>query len=216
MEDDPVSAKSLLSLVTMLGHEAALATTVIMGIQWYGVLKLGWVMPALQSRKNPPLDALLIASANSLIVILVSVQAKRPLDFSVFPTVILATTMLRLTLNVASTRVVLLHGHQGPTAAGEVIHAFGDFVIGGSCACSSCADRGGRSRRRWRGAVQAGLLRLPRHRGRQCAQARRQGRMGAAHQARHAGHDAVGPEGYGRLAAEGRLDRAGRRRAGRR
>ena len=68
----------------------------------------------------------------ALIVILVSVSAKRPLDFSVFPTVILATTMLRLTLNVASTRVVLLHGHTGADAAGKVIEAFGNVVIGGN------------------------------------------------------------------------------------
>ena len=68
----------------------------------------------------------------ALIVILVSVAAKRPLDFSVFPTVILATTMMRLTLNVASTRVVLLHGHTGTGAAGQVIEAFGNVVIGGN------------------------------------------------------------------------------------
>nr|WP_229223526.1 flagellar biosynthesis protein FlhA [Duganella sp. sic0402] len=68
----------------------------------------------------------------ALIVILVSVSAKRPLDFSVFPTVILATTMLRLTLNVASTRVVLLHGHEGTAAAGHVIEAFGNVVVGGN------------------------------------------------------------------------------------
>jgi flagellar biosynthesis protein FlhA len=68
----------------------------------------------------------------ALIVILVSVSARRPLDFSVFPTVILGTTLLRLTLNVASTRVVLLHGHQGTNAAGQVIEAFGNVVIGGN------------------------------------------------------------------------------------
>ena len=68
----------------------------------------------------------------ALIVILVSVNAKRPLDFSVFPTVILATTLMRLTLNVASTRVVLLHGHEGQAAAGRVIEAFGQVVIGGN------------------------------------------------------------------------------------
>ena len=68
----------------------------------------------------------------AIIVILVSVSAKRPLDFSVFPTVILATTMMRLTLNVASTRVVLLHGHEGTHAAGRVIEAFGNVVIGGN------------------------------------------------------------------------------------
>jgi len=68
----------------------------------------------------------------ALIVILVSVTARRPLDFSVFPTVILGTTMLRLTLNVASTRVVLLHGHEGTASAGKVIEAFGKVVIGGN------------------------------------------------------------------------------------
>src|SRR4051794_879941 len=68
----------------------------------------------------------------ALIVILVSVSARRPLDFSVFPTVILGTTLLRLTLNVASTRVVLLNGHQGTGAAGHVIEAFGNVVIGGN------------------------------------------------------------------------------------
>jgi len=68
----------------------------------------------------------------ALIVILVSVSAKRPLDFSVFPTVILGTTLMRLALNVASTRVVLLNGHEGTAAAGHVIEAFGNVVIGGN------------------------------------------------------------------------------------
>ena len=68
----------------------------------------------------------------ALIVILVAVTAKRPLDFAVFPTVILGTTLMRLALNVASTRVVLLHGHEGTHAAGQVIEAFGNVVIGGN------------------------------------------------------------------------------------
>jgi len=68
----------------------------------------------------------------ALVVILVSVSSKRPLDFSVFPTVILGTTLLRLALNVASTRVVLLRGHEGTHAAGQVIEAFGNVVIGGN------------------------------------------------------------------------------------
>ncbi|MCS0629876.1 flagellar biosynthesis protein FlhA [Telluria mixta] len=68
----------------------------------------------------------------ALIVILTSVSTRRPLDFSVFPTVILGTTLLRLALNVASTRVVLLHGHEGTNAAGHVIEAFGNVVIGGN------------------------------------------------------------------------------------
>ncbi|AKJ30378.1 flagellar biosynthesis protein FlhA [Caldimonas brevitalea] len=68
----------------------------------------------------------------SLIVILVSVSSKRPLDFSIFPTVILATTLMRLFLNVASTRVVLLHGNEGTHVAGKVVEAFGNVVIGGN------------------------------------------------------------------------------------
>ncbi len=70
----------------------------------------------------------------SIIVLLASLYSKRPLDFAAFPTVLLAATLLRLALNIASTRVVLLHGHQGAEAAGEVIHAFGSFVIGGNYA----------------------------------------------------------------------------------
>ncbi|MGQ3113875.1 MAG: FHIPEP family type III secretion protein, partial [Brevundimonas sp.] len=68
----------------------------------------------------------------SLIVILVAVNSRRPLDFSIFPTVILGATLLRLMLNVASTRVVLLNGHQGTDAAGKVVEAFGHVVIGGN------------------------------------------------------------------------------------
>ncbi len=68
----------------------------------------------------------------SLIVILVAVTARRPLDFAVFPTVILGATLMRLALSVASTRVVLLHGHEGTHAAGQVIEAFGNVVIGGN------------------------------------------------------------------------------------
>jgi len=70
----------------------------------------------------------------SLVVILAVIYVRRPVDFAVFPTVLLGATLLRLALNVASTRVVLLEGHTGPTAAGQVIHAFGSFVIGGNYA----------------------------------------------------------------------------------
>ncbi len=68
----------------------------------------------------------------SLIILLVVVHTLRPLDFAIFPTVILVSTLLRLALNVESTRVVLLEGHQGGDAAGKVIAAFGEFVIGGN------------------------------------------------------------------------------------
>ncbi len=85
----------------------------------------------------PPLllDALFtINIALSLVVLLAVVYVKRPLEFSVFPSVLLMVTLLRLSLNVASTRVVLLHGHEGAGAAGHVIESFGNFVIGGSYA----------------------------------------------------------------------------------
>jgi flagellar biosynthesis protein FlhA len=70
----------------------------------------------------------------SLVVILAVIYVRRPLELAVFPTVLLAATLLRLALNVASTRVVLLHGHTGPGAAGQVIESFGHFVVGGNYA----------------------------------------------------------------------------------
>jgi len=70
----------------------------------------------------------------SLVVMLVVVYTRRPLEFSVFPSLLLIATLLRLALNVASTRVVLLEGHTGGAAAGKVIEAFGSFVIGGNYA----------------------------------------------------------------------------------
>ena len=72
--------------------------------------------------------------ALSMVVLLVTVYTRRPLDFAAFPTVLLIATLLRLALNVASTRVVLLHGHEGGNAAGNVIEAFGNVVIGGNYA----------------------------------------------------------------------------------
>jgi flagellar biosynthesis protein FlhA len=85
----------------------------------------------------PPLalDAFFSFSiALSIIVLLAVVYTQRPLEFGVFPTVILLATLLRLALNIASTRVVLLEGHTGTDAAGHVIEAFGEFVIGGNYA----------------------------------------------------------------------------------
>jgi len=72
--------------------------------------------------------------ALSIVVLLVAVYTLRPLDFAVFPTILLVATLLRLALNVASTRVVLLRGHEGGDAAGKVIQAFGEVVIGGNYA----------------------------------------------------------------------------------
>ena len=85
----------------------------------------------------PPLLLDLLFTFNialGMIVLLVSLYPLRPLDFAVFPTVLLLTTLLRLSLNVASTRVVLLNGHTGPDAAGKVIEAFGHFLVGGNFA----------------------------------------------------------------------------------
>jgi flagellar biosynthesis protein FlhA len=85
----------------------------------------------------PPLmlDALFTFSiALSIVVVMAVFYVSRPLEFGVFPTVLLLATLLRLALNVASTRVVLLHGHTGTHAAGQVIESFGQFVIGGNFA----------------------------------------------------------------------------------
>ncbi|MCZ6580683.1 MAG: FHIPEP family type III secretion protein, partial [Nitrospirae bacterium] len=70
----------------------------------------------------------------SILILLVTMHARRPVDFSVFPAVLLLLTLFRLALNIASTRVILLHGNEGPGAAGEVIQAFGSFVVGGNFA----------------------------------------------------------------------------------
>jgi flagellar biosynthesis protein FlhA len=70
----------------------------------------------------------------SLVIVFAVIYVKRPMDFSAFPSVLLLATLLRLALNVASTRVVLLEGHQGPGAAGKVIESFGHFIIGGNFA----------------------------------------------------------------------------------
>src|SRR5580700_773137 len=85
----------------------------------------------------PPiaLDALFTFNiALSIVIVMAVFNVARPIEFGVFPTVLLLATLLRLALNVASTRVVLLHGHSGPAAAGRVIQAFGEFVIGGNFA----------------------------------------------------------------------------------
>jgi flagellar biosynthesis protein FlhA len=83
----------------------------------------------------PPLVLDLLFTFNialGLLVLLASVYTARPLDFAVFPTLLLLTTLLRLSLNVASTRVVLMQGHTGADAAGKVIEAFGHFLVGGN------------------------------------------------------------------------------------
>lgn len=70
--------------------------------------------------------------ALSVIVLMVGLNTRQPLEFSAFPAVLLVTTLLRLSLNVASSRIILLHGHNGPDAAGKVIEAFSHFLVGGN------------------------------------------------------------------------------------
>ena len=78
------------------------------------------------------LDALLAVSLTvSVLVLMVAIFLERPLDLTAFPQVLLLTTLLRLALNVATTRTILAHGHEGPQAAGHVVAAFGGFLMGG-------------------------------------------------------------------------------------
>ncbi len=115
---------------------------------WFGpaqssVLK-GMVLPAfvvmmlgMMVLPLPPFALDLLFTFNialAIVVMMVSAQMVKPLDFAALPTVLLVTTLLRLSLNVASTRVVLMEGHTGPGAAGAVIEAFGHFLIGGNFA----------------------------------------------------------------------------------
>ncbi|QEY59127.1 flagellar biosynthesis protein FlhA [Pseudomonas sp. C27(2019)] len=100
-----------------------------------GVPLLLLVILGMMTLPVPPflLDVLFTFNiALSIVVLLVGVYAMRPLDFAAFPTILLVATLLRLALNVASTRVVLLHGHDGGDAAGKVIQAFGEVVISGN------------------------------------------------------------------------------------
>ncbi|MEM7432346.1 MAG: flagellar biosynthesis protein FlhA [Pseudomonadota bacterium] len=94
-------------------------------------------MMAMMILPLPPLALDVLFTFNialSVTILLTTVYVARPLDFGVFPTVLLIVTLLRLALNIASTRVVLLNGHTGTSAAGNVIEAFGDFVVGGNYA----------------------------------------------------------------------------------
>jgi flagellar biosynthesis protein FlhA len=79
------------------------------------------------------LDALLaISMASSILILMTSLFIRRPLDFTAFPTVLLVTTLFRLALNVASTRLILAHGHEGVHGAGKVIESFGRLMTGGN------------------------------------------------------------------------------------
>lgn len=107
---------------------------------WRGDISIPIMLLALLGMMILPLPPFLLDAffsfniALSIVVVLVAVYSLRPLDFAVFPTILLVATLLRLALNVASTRVVLLEGHEGGDAAGKVIQAFGEVVIGGNYA----------------------------------------------------------------------------------
>jgi len=75
---------------------------------------------------------LTVSISLSLVILFIGMYIQRPLDFSVFPSVLLITTLFRLSLNIASTRLILLHGDEGPQAAGRLIKAFGTFIVGGN------------------------------------------------------------------------------------
>lgn len=118
----------------LLGRDSPLAKLSLAGL---GTPILMVLMLSLMVMPLPPFMLDLLFTFNialALLVLLASVYSLRPLDFAAFPTVLLVATLLRLALNVASTRIVLLNGHQGGDAAGKVIQAFGDFVIGGNYA----------------------------------------------------------------------------------
>ena len=118
---------------------AAVLPSIPAGRRWLGLGTplLALALLGMMVLPVPPLLLDLFFTFNialSLIVLLMAVYTRRPLDFSIFPSVLLIATLLRLALNVASTRVVLLNGHSGTDAAGHVIESFGEFVMGGNFA----------------------------------------------------------------------------------
>ena len=112
----------------MITRSLAARTDVALAVAVLGIL--GVMLVPL-----PPLLLDLLLTSNlalSLMTLLIGMYILRPLDFSLFPSLLLILTLFRLSLNVASTRLILLHGNDGTQAAGEVIHAFGRFVVGGN------------------------------------------------------------------------------------
>ncbi len=109
-------------LQTLRGGDIALAMGVVAILVVLILPMPGWMLDF----------ALAISITFSVLILMTSLFIHRPLEFSAFPTVLLIATMLRLALNLASTRLILGHGHEGPDAAGRVIQAFGDFVMSGN------------------------------------------------------------------------------------
>ncbi|MEF2231319.1 MAG: FHIPEP family type III secretion protein, partial [Pseudodesulfovibrio sp.] len=96
-----------------------------------GVVTILFVM--LIPLPTPFIDFMLTVSISlGLVILITSMFMSSPLEFSIFPSLLLVTTLLRLALNVATTRAILLHGDEGTAAAGSVIQSFGEFVVGGN------------------------------------------------------------------------------------
>jgi len=115
-----ISAPEALSAVStnMLRHPDIIMSLAVVGVLMIMLLPL----------PRFALDVLLAFNITlAIIVLLVGMQVRKPLEFSVFPSVLLMVTLFRLSLNIASTRLILLHGNEGPAAAGEVIRAFGNL-----------------------------------------------------------------------------------------
>ncbi|HPL62846.1 MAG: flagellar biosynthesis protein FlhA [Syntrophales bacterium] len=108
--------------------ESTKNATLVLGLGVVGILVIMMVpLPTIV------IDLLLSLSITlSIVILLMSMYVLKPLDFSVFPSILLTVTLLRLSLNVASTRLILLYGHEGTDAAGQVIKSFGTFVVGGN------------------------------------------------------------------------------------
>ncbi|WP_243039305.1 flagellar biosynthesis protein FlhA [Dyella sedimenti] len=120
-----------------MASASALDSLKSLGRRGVGAPVIMLAMLAMMMLPLPPFVLDMLFSFNialSLVILLAVIYVMRPLEFAAFPTVVLMATLLRLALNIASTRVVLLHGHDGPGAAGKVIEAFGEFVIGGNFA----------------------------------------------------------------------------------
>ena len=117
-----------------MNKKTGLIATIRASSDWFiptGAVALVFVM--LVPLPSFVLDLLLTISITaSVLVLLTAIQILRPVQFSVFPSLILLLTLMRLSLDLASTRRILLHGNEGPTAAGKVIEAFGQFVVGGN------------------------------------------------------------------------------------
>ena len=120
----------MLRLQAWLGPRAAVLKS--LGVPAFVILVLAMMVLPLPAFALDLLFTFNIALA--LMVVMISAHMVKPLDFAAFPAVLLITTLMRLSLNVASTRVVLVEGHTGPGAAGKVIESFGHFVIGGNFA----------------------------------------------------------------------------------